>query len=118
MAMEVKYFNFPNGQPNFNISDIPEHYFNAMEKAITIDISGGGLKLIARKSCEKNTTIVIKMYVPDEITVFCKVIRCDKGDTKNSFKIGAKYINMDERVRDKIIKFIFEKVREQKKILR
>ena len=77
-----------------------------------IDLSGGGLRFTSEEQFEPNDLILvtIKTY-NEEINLPIKVIRIVREENK-TYKISAEYQEMSEKVRDKIIAYIFEVQRE------
>ncbi|QCX32334.1 hypothetical protein FDN13_00725 [Caloramator sp. E03] len=118
IVMDVKYFILPENRVYIDLADVPIGYFKNLEKTVTIDISGGGVKIISKKSAKHNDFILLSIKVPDEINVLCKVVRCDYDEAGKNYKIALRYEKIDERLRDKIIKFIFDKLREQSKLFK
>lgn len=83
----------------------------------TLDISGGGLRLFTNHSLEQEQKLFIKLKLlkDDEIEIKGKVIRLldiDEETKKKRFIYGIEFIDINERDRDKIISFIFEKQRQ------
>lgn len=78
--------------------------------ASTKDISGGGMQLALRKSLPLGTKIAVAFELPNmgEITTEGTVVRIEKS-ADCIFTAGIRFIDIPERERDKIIKFIFRK---------
>ncbi|WDU83988.1 hypothetical protein [Caloramator sp. Dgby_cultured_2] len=60
---------------------------------------------------------MLLLTIPHEVMILASVVRTEDVDNKN-FKLALKYENIDEKTRDSIIKFIFNKMREQLKLLK
>ncbi|EYE88833.1 hypothetical protein Q428_06120 [Fervidicella metallireducens AeB] len=118
VAMEIKYYFLPENRVYNHIKDVPIGYFDRMQRAVTIDISGGGIKFVTREAVMKNTNVIIKINLFEEIILLCTVVRVEKDDETNQYKIGLRFDSIDERIREKIIRFIFQKLREQNRLLR
>lgn len=118
IVMDIKYFILPENKVYIDLADVPIGYFKNLEKTVTVDISGGGVKIISKKGAKHNSFILLSIKVPDEINVLCKVVRCDYDEVHKNYKIALRYEKIDERLRDKIIKFIFDKLREQSKLFK
>lgn len=82
-------------------------FFNAT----TMDLSGGGVSIVSDRSFRYADQIMITIpLVGESITLMGKVVRVDKKDGgKNIY--GLSYFNVENRARDKLISFIFEKMR-------
>lgn len=84
-------------------------------KGILLDISGGGLKLKLRDKLNEGDIIVTEIPMESEkLIVTGRVVRCEMDE-------GARYIcgvifeNIENKTREKIIRFIFDKLRKQLK---
>jgi len=85
------------------------------KKASLLDLSGGGMRIKTEEKLRLNDSLVIAIeLVEDELTVKTRVVRCDlQPDNTNAY--GLKFIELGEADRDKIIKYIFQIMREQRK---
>lgn len=106
-----------NQKLNMLINHISEKNGFNVPEAREVSISGGGLRFNCADKFETGDRLVLKTFLPTYahvIKIKCEVVRAlplpDGG-----FEVAVKYIDMDETVRDKIIKYIFAK---QRKILR
>ena len=84
-------------------------------KATLLDISGGGARVRAKEIIFRDD--ILLLYIPfekDEIIVECKVIRADK-DIDNYYVCGVTFVEMDKRIREKIVKLTFEVMRDMRK---
>ena len=84
----------------------------------TSDISAGGIKFSHSKLIEIGTNLEVK--IPDilgEKTIKAIVIRTEQEDIGkiNKYNIVIQFVDICERTRDKIVKFILEKQRELRK---
>lgn len=91
-----------------NMNNNQYEFFNA----ITLDLSGGGVRVISDKKIGYGEHLMLTIPLADEnITILGKVVRVDKKDDgKNIY--GLSYLNVDNRSRDKLISFIFHKMRD------
>jgi len=80
--------------------------------ATTLDLSGGGVSIISDRSFRYADQIMLTIpLAAEDITVAGKVVRVNKKDDgKNIY--GLSYINIDNRSRDRLISFIFHKMRD------
>jgi c-di-GMP-binding flagellar brake protein YcgR len=82
-------------------------------EAILLDLSGGGMRVRLNADVKLNDTIV--SYIPieqDVIIVKGVVVRIDKGED-NKCAYGINFLDLNEKTRDKIIRFIFQLMRDQ-----
>lgn len=78
------------------------------------DISGGGIRLVLHKTLRLGQNIEISIDLEEgEFKVLSQVIRIEKPiQDEDIYWVGMKYIDLSERMRGKLIKFIFKKQRE------
>ena len=89
------------------------------EDCLTLDISGGGLRFTSRASYEKNSLLecTITFGEEDEITVDALVMRIESSTSGHPWRVGVQFVNIEERLRRKIIRYIFnEQVKDRKKL--
>ncbi|AEM78796.1 flagellar brake protein [Thermoanaerobacter wiegelii] len=82
-------------------------------KGLIQDISGGGLRCKVDKKVEVGTIINCVFTLDQEITVSGKVVRYEELLEKG-YEIGLCYVDIDEKVREKIISYIFEEQRKSR----
>lgn len=79
-----------------------------------VDISGGGLSFRSEKPYKKGDLLEIKIVIenpnPLALYLYGEVISCEA--LEKDFRIGVKFINIDEDVRDQIVKFVFYRQRQ------
>lgn len=117
ILMDVKYYPLPN-RTYSSIKDVSRGYFNKMKSSTALDISGGGIRIICYENIPKGSFVLVSFSIPEEIAVLCNVVWCQQDYTDKKYRLALKYAHIDERERDKIIKFIFRKTREQSKLIR
>ncbi|AAM24641.1 c-di-GMP-binding flagellar brake protein YcgR [Caldanaerobacter subterraneus subsp. tengcongensis MB4] len=81
-------------------------------KGVIQDISGGGLRCRVDKKLEIGTIIDCSFTLDEEIQVSGKVVRYEES-MEEGYEVGVCYVDIEERMREKIIRYIFE---EQRKI--
>lgn len=89
----------------------------AIYKGILLDISGGGCRLGTTERLNLKELIEADLILEEErIKVLGEVVRVEK-QKDNIYYCGIRFDNIDERTRDKIIKFIFTLMRKQRNSL-
>lgn len=117
VVLEAKLYMLTGNKIYTSITDVPSGFLNRMKDGIIIDISGGGLKAAVKEPMTKGRYAVVSIDIPDNLILLCKIVWVER-DTKNrNYKVALRFEGINERDRDKIIKFIFEKMRNQNKIL-
>ncbi|HZK34590.1 MAG TPA: PilZ domain-containing protein [Bacillota bacterium] len=97
--------------------EIEDLFEGTWQRASTLDLSGGGMKLCTKTPLEADTNL-ITIIRDDELEVAVKgrVIRCRKHvGLKVNYHSGIKFIGIHETIQDKIISYIFEKIRQMSK---
>ncbi|MTI69466.1 MAG: hypothetical protein FH751_04315 [Firmicutes bacterium] len=108
---------------NLDYNDLNNYMLNDKNKnefirAYSVDISGGGMKVSTVDKLNRDKNIVvgfknsnIQIAIKGEICRTKKLIRNEKV----IYHTGIKFINIPERIREKVIQFIFVKMREKRK---
>ena len=83
-----------------------------------LNISAGGMGLIAQESFEKGDILEIRMvlqtYPAKILQLYGEVVRVEPTPGKpKRYTIGVNFVHMDEHVRNEILKFDFKKHREK-----
>lgn len=83
----------------------------------TVDISGGGMKLLSNYNYKKDDRLLLTFTINDlELNLLGEVVRVSKINSGNfNYEIGLKFIGIESFQRDAIIKYIFEQQRELRK---
>jgi len=96
----------------FEESAMPKgQYFKGYAK----DISGGGIRLYTEKFIPTNSQIECRIKMDDgrEIVLSGKVLRVRKvQDAEKQYDVGICFVDIPEKIRDRIISFIFEEQRQ------
>ncbi len=84
-------------------------------RSYTLDISGGGVRILVSKAYAKGTCLVIKIPLPcgdivDEICVLGRVIRSGKIESSPASYAAIEFTDITRSQQDKIVKFIFNKL--------
>lgn len=115
ILMDAKYKLLPEGEVYTQLKSVPKSYFEDMVKTSTIDISGGGMKILASKNIPRGSYVIVNFSIPEEIEMLCVVTRSEEDKIYKNHKIGLKFIGIDIKLRERIIRFIFAKAREHAK---
>jgi len=80
---------------------------------VTKDISGGGLRAVVSELIKQGTNV--RVLIPlerDELELEAEIIRCEIiPDVIIRYDLGIQFGNIDEKTRNRIIAFIFDKQR-------
>lgn len=90
-------------------------------RGVIVDISGGGLRFISKSPFERDSLIQIQFelrsrdFSEEYILVGKVVMSGELPNRENEFENRIKFIDLDNTVREEIIKFIFEEERKNRK---
>lgn len=102
-----------NQKLNILLNHMAEKNGFNMPEAREVNISGGGLRFIARDKFEVGDRLVLKTFLPTYAHVIklkCEVVR--SVPAQDGFEVAVKYTEIDDTTRDKIIKYIFARQRQ------
>ncbi len=81
-----------------------------------LDLSGGGFLLKAFENLPPNTIITIKTSIGEsEIEIPGVIVRSVKEDDKDFYNVSVCFNEISERVRDKIISYVFDIQRQRRR---
>lgn len=88
---------------------------NETIESISLDISGGGMRIKCKLKLKYDDILLVSLPLTTEnLLVKAKIVRIEnQEDNINIY--GLWFINLDEKLRDKIIKGIFQIMRERRK---
>lgn len=118
LIMDIKYYALPKDNVYSSLKDVPSGYMDRMQKAIAIDISGGGMRFTSKEKIDKNVYVIITVNLQNEILLLGKVVRVEYDSVNRNFRIGVRFEGIDKKLRESIIRFVFSKSREQSKVLK
>ncbi len=80
-------------------------------KAITKNISGGGAKLAVKEPLDPGARVELAVELPDtgSLQAFGEVVRVEHDEKRDFYIVAVKFVEVSERERDKIIKYIFRR---------
>ena len=85
-------------------------------KAVMVDLSGGGMRIKFKEDAKLGDKV--KVWIPigsDQIEVKGQVVRIEKIDNSKRNICGLSFVDLEERMREKLIRFIFQIMRDQMK---
>jgi len=90
-------------------------------RSIIVDISGGGLRFVSEKRYEPETLIYCTYHLSEEgvrtkFEVVCKVLAAKEWEKRPGvFEHRVQYHEIDEHIREQIIRYIFAEERKERK---
>jgi c-di-GMP-binding flagellar brake protein YcgR len=110
----VQYINYTK-LSDINIEEIiKDNCEDRFNKAILLDLSGGGMKLKISQEVYEDDRLAVYLSLDDEkLLVKGNIVRVAKDDDK--FICGLSFFELGYKIREKIIQFIFKLMRDQRK---
>lgn len=93
----------------------------ALKQGVIVDISGGGMRFVSREKMAVNSLLYTKFTMPvngEMITYHLsgRVLSVREMENKpGAYEARLQYLNIEQKEREDIIKFIFEEERKQRK---
>lgn len=110
-VIKVKYKNLKN-EPKTNPSTVEKSEYL---QAVLVDLSGGGMKIRVSEEIKLNDFLLVSLTVKnEEVFLVGQAMRIVKDDD-GRFSCGLSFELLDSSTRERIIKFIFQLMREQMK---
>ncbi len=105
----------------FDEKTVGQKYADGVFPGFTVDISGGGLKMVADNYHKSGSELLMRIMVPPGVkggtALKGRVIRSTPihGGSSKKFRVSVVFIDIDEKVRDVIIEYIFDMTRKRAK---
>jgi c-di-GMP-binding flagellar brake protein YcgR len=88
------------------------------KNAFTLDISGGGLRMVTLESLERHDRLLIRIHLDEQrsrqvMILEAKVVRVvplNIGGWRR-YRVGVTFVNLNEKVRERIISYLFKIMR-------
>ena len=99
----------------------PERVYDLMD-GVALDFSGGGIRFISRAKYEKNDLMYIKLKISyeDACRIYLlvgKVVASAEGKNgRKNYENRVEFIELDSKIREEIIRYIFREERRQRKM--
>ncbi|HHU33173.1 MAG: flagellar brake protein [Zhaonellaceae bacterium] len=98
-----------------------DEFFNPTTKALSIDLSGGGILLAIDEKLPEGQPLYLEFTIKYKkgeklIQTFGRVVRCRPAEGTKKNLAGIRFEGLDERVRDVLIEFLFERMRLQRRL--
>jgi c-di-GMP-binding flagellar brake protein YcgR len=111
---DIEFFKIDKTFKDKSLEDL-EKFKSERVKSITLDISGGGMRIMSRVVLKYGDILKVSLpLMTESFMVKSEIVRIESNED-NSNIYGLCFFDLDEKLRDKIIKCIFEIMREQRK---
>lgn len=82
--------------------------------AVEVNISGGGMSFVSDSRYNPGEILELKTVLenplPEAFYLYGEVVKCEK--LGNVYRVAVKFVNIEEDIRDHIIKFVFYRQRQ------
>lgn len=97
---------------NYRILDDNLKPITKMKETETIDISGGGLKMVLNEVINKGTLIELYIQIPEleNTAIISRIVNI--FDLPDGIAVGVKFVEIDRYIREDIIGWLFDYQRE------
>lgn len=96
-----------------NLWSFKEEGFSSLSTT-EVNISGGGMSFVSDLSYNKGDILELKVVLesPSAVALYLygEVVKCQM--INNAYRVAVKFINIEEDIRDHIIKFVFHRQRQ------
>jgi c-di-GMP-binding flagellar brake protein YcgR len=79
-------------------------------RTVTVNISGGGFAISHGAFIPAGTVFDVNIALPDKkdpISIAAKVVRCTESAEEGQHLLGFSYLNISEKLRSRIVRFVF-----------
>lgn len=103
----------------FDEKTVGQEYADGVFPAFTVDISGGGLQMVSEQYLKRDTELLLRIKIPpgtkDGISLKGRVIRsfAIHGGSSKKYRVAVTFIDVDEKIRDIVIEYIFDMSRKR-----
>jgi c-di-GMP-binding flagellar brake protein YcgR len=119
VSIIVKYYILKDYEANYSLKAVfNTNIMDKLKETFSVDISGGGAKIITNEKCPKGTKILLCLEIPEKVIAVASTIRCDLIEDDRNYRTALKFELLSEVDRDRIIRFVFSKHREQTILLK
>ncbi|OPY58528.1 MAG: Flagellar brake protein YcgR [Pelotomaculum sp. PtaU1.Bin035] len=92
-------------------------------KSCTLDISGGGARILTGKMYPEHTILLLKFFIPvknktEEIAVSGRVVRSSETNTVDATHVAIEFTDITSKQQDMIVHFILNASAKSKKLPR
>ena len=88
------------------------------KQGVSIDLSGGGFCLTSRALFEKNDIVIMNFDLTNgtKIDDLKGIVKWRVNKSENQYEYGVEFLNLDNKLREQFISYLFELQRNRKKI--
>lgn len=89
-----------------------------LKQGVSIDLSGGGFCLTSRALFEKDDIVIMNFNLTNGTSVeeLRGLVKWRVNKSENQYEYGIEFLNLDNKLREQLISYLFELQRNRKKI--
>jgi c-di-GMP-binding flagellar brake protein YcgR len=110
----------PSGQLRW-VKDLSLPPEEAKITGTVLDISGGGIYAVTKKELEKGDVFLLELSIPEELNlkdIASKIVRKTLANPdRKLWGYGVEFLNIEEKEREKVVKYVFKRQRELRGLL-
>ncbi|MEA3423162.1 MAG: flagellar brake protein [Bacillota bacterium] len=121
VIFEMKYITLEQGEAFSSdltvFEDVERYYGNRIKNCMAVDLSGEGIGMVVKEDLKINDKMIIILENSQiNVVVLGKVRRKKKlKNSEYSYRLGIQFIDIGNTVKEKIIQYVFKKMRDQLK---
>ncbi len=117
----MKYLTLEQGEvfsSNLTVfEDVERYYENRIKNCMAVDLSGEGIGMVVKEELRINDRLIVIVENSQiNVVVLGKVRRKERlKNSEYSYRLGIQFIDISNAVKEKIIQYVFKKMRNQLK---
>lgn len=121
VILEMKYLALEQGEAFSSdltmFEDVERYYGNRIKNCMAVDLSGEGIGMVIKEDLKINDRLIIIVENSQiNVVVLGKVRRKERlKNSEYSYRLGIQFIDIGNVVKEKIIQYVFKKMRNQLK---
>jgi c-di-GMP-binding flagellar brake protein YcgR len=110
-VINISYYPIPENEHYETLNSVPHSYWKKIKSTFTMDISGGGVSLIAYENNVPDQNVLIKLYLYEEIRLLARVVRSSIDENDNKFKLYLQFLDISSSHEKTIIDYVVKNIK-------
>jgi c-di-GMP-binding flagellar brake protein YcgR len=110
-VISISYYPIPENEHYETLNSVPHSYWKKIKNTFTMDISGGGISLIAYENNIPDQNVLIKFYLYEEIRLLARVVRSSIDENDNKFKLYLQFVDISPSHEKNIIDYVVKNIK-------
>lgn len=121
LTIDIRYVPLKEGERMLDeelyIEDLERYYSDRIRKGLTVDLSGQGIGIVTREAYGVDQGMIVIIEHPKLVmAVQGRIRRVFSNPEQGNYRLGVEFTQIGNRQKEKIIQFVFEKMRAQMKM--